>query len=567
MSKEIYNIVSLEEVFSNIDPTKDLAFDTETETKYGVIRLAQFYQKHWDQALIVERPDPLQLIINFNNIPQCNIIMQYASYDISTLQEQTGSRWVPETFNDTFLLARLAFPHLNKYTLDELITVAIGRDPYQEAGINKADMHKANWKALVLDPKQVLYSALDVYYLLDLYDKVRGQEPALNYRLDISSLRIALDFQRNGFPVDKQRLTEQYQENIDKIAELALPINCNSWKQVRPYIGSDQSDDIGLARLSLQGNERAVQVRKTRKLTKQNSFINKFDTDDGMIYGHFSPSTRSGRFSCDEQNLQQLPRKLKKVFGYTPEEGRAMLYSDYSGLELRCIAAITGDEKLLELLYNGVDVHNYVAEFIFGKDFTKTQRQVAKTCNFNLLYAGGAGMLQNILIKEANIWLEIEEITIIKRKWLSLFKGIARWQQKGIRDYQAHRLGSTPFGRRYVGNMMTDQLNIENQGFGSEIAKLAMHRMYPKIKTAWTDFNLWLMNFIHDSYLLGIDLVGDVYKDVAKHVGDCMHAAWVEGCKVDAVRIKDIPMPVNVYVGYNWGDIENGDYFYEYKTG
>lgn len=556
---DIYKVVDLDFVFEQIDPSQDLAFDTETIGKYGKIRLAQFYQRGWESALIVEYPDPTELLIKFNSIKQCNIVMQYAHYDISTIQELTGSRWIPDNFSDTFLLARLGFPHLDKYSLDDLISYCLDFDPYTKAEINKADMHKADWGKFVLDKKQYIYAALDVYYLFSLYDKVKVQEDSLCYNLDIKSLRCALDFQRNGFAVDKDKLFEHYTANMRRIEEIGLPINCNSWQQVRPYIGSNESDDKALALLSLQGNDKARDVRETRKLTKQNSFINKFDTDDEMIYGKFAPSTRSGRFSCSDQNLQQLPRALKDCFGYKPEDDKVLIYSDYSGLELRCIAAITGEPLLLKLFEQGIDVHNYVAEILFGKNFTKQQRQITKTCNFNLLYGGGAPMLQSILFKDADILLDLDEVKSISRKWKNLFKRIKQWQEAGIRDYHRGSLGSTPFGRRYKGRMMTDQLNIQNQGFGSEVAKLAMIRMYDTIK----EYNAQLVNFIHDSYIISMDNNEKAYTELANYVAKTMQDAWFEAIK--ATKHQSIPMPVEISVGYNWGDIENGEVIYENK--
>lgn len=560
---DIYEQVDLDFVFDQIDSSKDLAFDTETIGKYGRIRLAQFYQRDWKKALIVEYPDPTELLIKFNSIKECNIVMQYASYDISTIQEQTGSRWVPENFNDTFLLARLGFPHLDKYSLDYLITYCMDNDPYADANINKNDMHAADWGKFVLDPAQWLYAAMDVYYLFNLYDKVKGQEAALCYELDIKSLRVALDFQRAGFPVDRERLVEKYTENMRRIEEIALPVNCNSWQQVRPYIDSNQSDDLALARLSIHGNQKAADVRETRKLTKQNSFINKFDTDEGLIYGRFAPSTRSGRFSCSDQNLQQLPRALKGCFGYKPEDDKVLIYSDYSGLELRCIAAITGEPVLLKLFKDGGDAHNYVAEQIFGNGFTKEQRQITKTCNFNLLYGGGAKMLQSILLRDANIWMELDDVARISRQWKRIFKRIKQWQEKGIRDFNRGTLGSTPFGRRYRGRMMTDQLNIENQGFGSEVAKLAMVRMYDEIKSYRKDYQAELSNFIHDSYLISMANDEEAYKHMAHYTAKVMQDAWFDAIK--ATKHDDIPMPVEIFVGYNWGDIEDGQTIYEHK--
>lgn len=554
---DIFKIVSLQEAFDAIDLDEDLAFDTETCGFYGKIRLAQFYQRGWEKALLVEWADPIQLFAFFTQ-KNPHIVGQYISYDITTIQRQIGGKFIPANFDDTFLLARLAFPQLESFSLDDLITYVADHDPYTRAEINKDAMHKANWDIPVLPFKMLYYAALDVYWLFSLYDLVSKQKDTLSYKVDMAALRAALDFQTNGLPVDEDRLLELYAKNQAIIQEYNLPINPNSYQQVREYLNSDKSDDLSMAIMALQGNEKAANVRTVKKAMKLNSFLNKFQTPDHRVYGVFAPSARSGRFTCSKQNLQQLPRASKGVFGVKPDSGRCLIYSDYSQLELRCIAIITGESKILGLYREGKDLHNYTAEMIFGSNWTKQHRQIAKTANFNLLYGGGAKMFQSILIKEAGLFLPLEECQRIAKRWKRLYPRIAAWQEKGIRDYHRGSLGRTPFGRRYKGNMMTDQLNIENQGFGADVAKLAMHYIHPKLK----EMNVPLCNFIHDSFIAECDADPVVYEAAAKIIGDGMHEAWTEASKM--VSIKDLPMPVKVDVGFNWGDIEEGDYFHRY---
>lgn len=556
----IYRIVgSLQDVFDNVDPAQPLAYDSETIKKYGKIRIGQFYQEHWDQVKIVEHIEPMELIAYLAKIPDCNLVMQYAHYDITTIQTQLGLYWTPKTFSDTFLLSRLAYPKLTEFSLDRLIEYTLGYDPYKKAGIVKKEMQSMSWDKLALTDQQLHYASIDVYHLLDVYNVVKVQEESMCYKLDMLSLRYALDFQRNGMPVDEAKVMAMYKKNQQEIAEIALPVNCNSWKQVRPYINEKESDDLALAKFALQGNERAAMVRRARKLTKLNSFLNKYQTASGRIYGKFVPSARSGRFTSNDDNLQQIPRAAKSVFGVDPDSGRVLLYSDYSQLELRCIAALTKELVIYKLYSEGEDLHNYVARFVFGDDFTKEHRQIAKTINFNALYGGGAGMMQSILLKDANILLPIEQVSRIIRKWKKLFPAIAAWQERGIRAHRRGSLSMTPMGRQYVGRMMTDQLNIENQGFGSEIAKLAMHYMWPHLK----EHEAILCDFIHDSFIIEMDNDPERYKVLAQLVAESMREAWTEGCKM--IEFQDMPMPVDVYVGYNWGDIEAGEVIHNYR--
>jgi DNA polymerase I-like protein with 3'-5' exonuclease and polymerase domains len=545
----IYTLGTLEDVKAKL-LDKPLMFDTETDGFYGRIELAQFYQKGWDQVILVRRPDPFELAILLLPIHH---VMHNASYDVSTIQAQSGVNFVPPKIEDTLYLSRLKYFNKHKFSLDNVMTYVLGYDPYEREGLDKTALQKSNWKAPALSEDQKLYAALDVYHLVDVWEACQEHTEDFIYKLDMLSLGYALDFQQNGFPVDDDAVSKLYTENLKRIEELAIPINVNSYQQVRPYIGSNESDALGLAKLTIQGNERAKNVNEARKLLKTNSFLTKFDSPDSRIYGKFAPSARSGRFTCKDQNLQQLPRVTKGCFATATDSGRCLVYSDYPGLELRAACAVINEPAMEKLLREKADIHNYVASLIFGANFTPTQRQIAKTCNFNLLYGGGWKMLQAILIKDAGILIPDNEIQSVVRKWKNLWKAIKKWQERGASDWRHGKVWSTPLGRKYVGNLMTDQLNIQISGFGAEVAKLAIHYMAPKIKKIEDAF---LVNFQHDSYIAECDI-----KDapaVAKIIGEAMQEAWFEACK--AVAIKDLPMPIEVTWGYNWKGIESGNH-------
>lgn len=544
-----YKLVDLQTAINKIGDGP-IAFDTETDGFYGKIVLAQFYQKGWEEVLMVHAPNAYELLGYLSKIDN-TLVMHRALYDITTVQRQTGAPYIPNDFDDTLLLARIAWAGLKKFALDELLTVMLKRDPYKEQGISKKDMHKATWKTTVLpSPDQLTYAAIDVWYLLDLYEAVLSAKESFSYKLDMKFLDRCLVFQRNGMYVDQERVEAKLESNLALIEQYNMPINVNSYKQVRPYIGSDNSDALGLATLALKGNEKAANVRTVRQLIKQNSFLHKYITPDGFIYGAFGPYARSGRATCDQDNLQQLPRKTKDCFGAEP--GRRMLYSDYSQLELRSITSITGDQHMTETYVNNGDIHNLV------RDMLLIDRQIAKTVNFNALYGGGVNMLQGILIKDADLLLPHTEVSKILKKWKNLFRGIAAWQEKGIRDYNAGRLGRTACGRQYIGNLMTDQLNIENQGTGSEVAKLAMHYMFDDL----LDLDCNITNFVHDSYILDTPDDDEVSSKASKIMADAMQEAWFS--VISELKVPNLPMPVTVRGGYNWGDIEADKFVFEY---
>lgn len=557
-----YSFVTIEDLANLIDYNEPLMFDTETIGLYGKIRLAQFYQPKFEKVLFVEYPNPFELV---SIISKAKVVIHNAHYDITTIQDNlerittAKNPWMPEQFSCTFLLSRLHFFKEDGFGLDAVLRYLLGYDPY-----DGNDQQDSDWSAPVLSEAQLVYAATDVFYLQLLYDTVKYMEEDINYQLDMLTTRYCLDFQNNGMPFVAEFLTETYAENLKRIEEIGLTINCNSYKQVRAYINSNMSDDLGLATLSIQGNERAVDVRETRKLTKQNSFLKKYTnlSKDGIIYGKFKCSPRSGRTASEGENLQQIPRKLKKIFGVAVDGPIVMIHSDFSQMQLRLVCAITADTAMETLFRAGKDLHNYVAEMIFGKDFTKEHRQIAKTSNFSLLFGAGILILIAQLISDAGLLLSEEDASKVKKKWLSLWKQVAAWQKQGIRDWKAGRVWETPLGRRYKAKMMTDQLAIQIQGAEAEVAKLAIHYMVPKLRELHPDIKL--RDFIHDGYIFTCPNIKEIYEAASKIIADAMLEAWTQMSQ--NFKIQDLPMPCTASVGWNWKELEDDKHIYIYET-
>lgn len=560
-----YVMASLADITTRIDYDLPLMTDTETIDFYGRIRLAQFYQEGWELPMICEYPNPYELVAMLTN---AIVVAHVVHYDITTVQEQTGkSKWVPKQYHCTQYLSRLHFyKKTDGFGLDECVRYALGHNPYEHN-----DQQASDWSVPVLSEDQKAYAAMDVVYLLEVWKQVSAELDSYSYKLDMLMLKYCLDFQRNGFPFDEDKAKEWYEKNEAELKSIALPINSRSYVQVRPYINSNMSDDLGLARLSQQGNERAKQVRADRKLRTQNSYISKWveAAEDGCIFGKFKVGARSGRTTCDDENLQQLDRKLKGLFGLPEDGDEVMIFSDFAQIQMRGVCVVVGDLTMERLFREGKDVHSYVAEMTFGADFTKDHRTIAKTENFGLLFGAGIAVFGAILIKDADMWLSDTVLTGLKKKWLGLWKETAKWQTQGIKDWKKGVAWQTPLGRKYTAKMMTDQLAMQIQGFEAEVAKLALHYMWPKIEAVNARLPegspvVRLRNFVHDSYLFTGPNVRSVYEEVCVVIADAMQEAWSEMCQ--GVKITDLPMPVKVRVGFNWGDIDKKDVFiHEHK--
>jgi len=382
-----YKKTSIMSMVGMLDKTKPVAFDVETVGFYGRVVLAQFYQSHWDEAIIVSNPDILELSAFLKLLKPLQLVCHNTSYEVSTMQAQLGQvldqkafRFNPPKWEDTLLLSKLKYYTQEFFSLDLCYQYALGEDPYINLGLDKKALQKSDWSG-VLTLEQEQYAATDVFYLLELYDACNVHHNDPSYRLDKVATGWAWDMQVNGFPYSQDRLDELRADCEARVEELAVPINVNSWQQVRPYIGENESDGLALSTFALNGNDRARDVQEARKLLKLLSFLNKFEaeSEDGRLYGKFSFTTRSGRGNCKDMNLQQLPRKTKGLF--QAEEGKVFVYADFSALELRYVCALTNETAMEDQFRSGADVHQFTA------DTMDSTRQVAKTLNFNLTYA------------------------------------------------------------------------------------------------------------------------------------------------------------------------------------
>ena len=519
-------------------------FDVETDGLYGDIMLAQFMMDGWESAILVERPDKAELA---NLVDQVNIVAHTVSYELSCVG------LVPENFDCTHMLAKLHFFKEEKFDLASVYGYALRFDPYNDAGIDKKVMQKTNWAGQLTDIHYT-YGALDVYYMPELWKVLEATTKDPNYALDILTIRHCQKMEIRGLPLKplKGLLADTIYE-LNTI-ESKLPFNPRSSQQVAVHLrmpNGTAADKLAKV-ISLGGDraELAQQVRTARELSKyRTTYLNKM-VGHKRWYGHFAPRTKSGRLASSDNNLQNLPRKMKPYIGFEAIDDRVLVSVDYAQLELRTIAAITGDKLMVSLFQQGVDVHGYVAEMLFGAGYTKQQRQIAKTCNFALLYGASASKYAMILLQTTGIVITEAEAMTLKKKWLSIFKGIAQWQQTAIKSWRAGNYWFTPMGRKYKAKLMTDFMNIRNQGAGGEVAKLGFNY----ISKGFDFEDSYLINFVHDSFLADCPNDPKIYEAVAELFADSLQESWAEYGRV--VDLRGIPMPVDVGVALDWANAD-----------
>ena len=235
---------------------------------------------------------------------------------------------------------------------------------------------------------------------------------------------------------------------------------------------------------------------------------------DGRIHSTFNQTiTATGRISSTEPHLQNIPvrmelgRLIRKVF--VPEDGYVFLDADYSQIELRVLAHMSGDEKLIQAYREAEDIHRLTASQVFHVPFnqvTDLQRRNAKAVNFGIVYGiSSFGLSQDLSItrKEAAEYIENYFETYPKIKGF-LDRLVATGKEKGY--------VSTMFGRRRPipelksGNFMQRSfgervaMNSPIQGTAADIIKIAMNRVYQRLKQEGLQSRLVLQ--VHDELLV-----------------------------------------------------------------
>ena len=254
---------------------------------------------------------------------------------------------------------------------------------------------------------------------------------------------------------------------------------------------------------------------------------------DGRIHSTFNQTiTATGRISSTEPNLQNIPvrmelgRLIRKVF--VPEDGYVFLDADYSQIELRVLAHMSGDEKLIQAYREAEDIHRLTASQVFHVPFnqvTDLQRRNAKAVNFGIVYGiSSFGLSQDLSItrKEAAEYIENYFETYPKIKGF-LDRLVATGKEKGY--------VSTMFGRRRPipelksGNFMQRSfgervaMNSPIQGTAADIIKIAMNRVYQRLKQEGLQSRLVLQ--VHDELLVEtkkeeLETVSHILEEVMK---------------------------------------------------
>ncbi len=405
-----------------------------------------------------------------------------------------------------------------------------------------------------------------------------GQEE-LYKKIELPLASVLAEMETRGFKIDREglsryseRLTEKCEEYKTAIWELAgREFNINSTKQ----LGEVLFGELGLPALKKTKTGFSTDAETLEKLRPYHPIIEKiFEyrqvsklkstyTDgllsvadcEGRIHSSFNQTvTATGRLSSSEPNLQNIPirtelgRELRAFF--IPKNSDYLLVdADYSQIELRILAAVSGDERMISAFKSGEDIHTITASQVFGVptgDVTAEQRKRAKAVNFGIIYGiGGYSLSQDIGVSkyEADRYIE---------NYYSKYPQIREYLDCAAED--ANRLGyvTTIFGRRrYIPEIKSPKKSVQSfgkriamnspiQGAAADIIKIAMINVDRALKESGLDAQLILQ--VHDELIL------EAHHSCAKDAAELLRREME-----NAVSLA-VPLIADVGIGISWID-------------
>lgn len=394
--------------------------------------------------------------------------------------------------------------------------------------------------------------------------------------MEMPLVRILADMELTGVRVDRDILVEMQEMLAEKIAILEEKIfeetgekfNISSPKQLGevlfdkmgiPYPAKKKatySTESSILEKLVEDYPIVATVLEYRTITKlYNTYVEPLEgyiEDDGKIHTIYKQTlTRTGRLSSVEPNLQNIPAReeegklIKKAF--IAEEGASFLSADYSQIELRILASISGDETMIASFQNDEDIHRRVAADIHGiplEEVTKYQRSTAKAVIFGIVYGiSGFGLGENLHIssKDAKAFIE---------KYYEMYPKVKEYMDNIKAEAYENGYVRTVYNRiRYIDELKSAvymvrsggeriALNTPIQGTGADIMKIAMVNLWNELSKKNLRSKLILQ--VHDEVIL------NVYDDELEEVKEIVRR------NMEEVAELKVPLKVEIETGKNW---------------
>lgn len=437
------------------------------------------------------------------------------------------------------------------------------------------------------------YAAQDADFALRLEAHLRAQmdekQLEMYEKMELPVAQVLFEMERNGVQIDRAELARQSAElgaelmklEQEAYAAAGQPFNLNSPKQLQEIL----FDKMGIptkglkktAKGGISTNEAVLEqlapdyplpkiILQNRSLAKlKSTYTDKLpemiSPKDGRVHTTYAQAVAiTGRLASNNPNLQNIPirteegRKVRRAF--TAPQGSVIVSADYSQIELRIMAHLSGDKTLIAAFQNGEDVHRRTAAEVFGtapENVSSEQRRYAKTINFGLIY----GMGQYGLAKSLGID-NLSAKNFIDR-YFARYPGVAEYMQRTKEQAAAQGYVETLFGRRlYLPDIRNKNANARAGAERAAINAPMQGTASDLIKRAMIDVSRWLSECEASPWdeLLQSKLIMQVHDELVLEVVETELDFVKEKlpqimAKVDG-GLLDVPLVAEVGVGENW---------------
>ena len=402
--------------------------------------------------------------------------------------------------------------------------------------------------AILLDLREATLSHLTDNNLLDTAN------------LEFECIRAVAEMERNGIRADKNKLTETLQA-LSSRKDLLEPtlhvelgeINLNSPKQVKEALNkkgirvnsTNQETLLPLVTKHSFLSDYLSYKKTMYDLGLINNLLSRIDANTGRLHPQYSQiGAPTGRFSCSDPNLHAIPTVEDFRSCFIADDGHKLVIADYSQIELRIVAEISQDPRMIDAYQKGEDLHRLTAAVVTGKaiaEITKEERSAAKAVNFGLIYAMGAKTLKEYSLNNYGVSMTLSQAKEFRSKFFSAYQGIDRWHQD-VRlkvEKETRTLGNRrrEWGDGHVN--VAELLNTPVQGTSADITKRALCTLHERSQGS----GIRIVGCIHDEIIIEASVAET---DTAAQI--------LKDSMIDAGKIylRDVPILVDVSVVDNW---------------
>ncbi|MFA5070352.1 MAG: DNA polymerase I [Patescibacteria group bacterium] len=568
---------------------EELCVDTETTSLDPFLAELLGVSFSWqkDKAFFVSLVKLPEALEKLRPVLENGKILKYGhnlKYDYAVLR-QAGVEMQPLYF-DSMIAAYLINPGIRQYNLDNLVFTELGYEmqPLEEL-IGKKGKNQLPVSAVPVE-KLSWYSCEDADFTFKLAkhldpDLEHNAAEGLFHKMEMPLVRVLTHIEEAGVKIDADFLGKMNKEISVRLIEIEKQIhklaktkfNINSPLQLKEVLFEKlKISPLGLSKTKTGISTAAAEldklkdkhpiialISKNRELAKlKSTYLEALpklvNPKTGRVHTSFNQTVAAtGRLSSSEPNLQNIPirtelgAKIRKAF--IAEKGFKLLAADYSQIELRIVASLANDEKMIESFQKGEDIHIRTAADINEVPLDKVtpqMRRAAKATNFGIIYGLGMHGLA------ANADISLDKARAFIEKYFTIHEAIANYLNDS--KEQAHELGynETLFGRRRYypeinsGNQGLQAaaeraaINHPVQGTAADLIKMAMIEISHKLPTVSPKTRMILQ--VHDE--LVFEVPEPEVSKVSKFVKDTMENIY---------KLK-VPIKVETGVGGNWGE-------------